>query len=651
MKKSRKMIALALIMCLVLAAVSGCVATPSTGENSHTGGGNGENDPARSAPEGGAALTPPVSKHGDVVELSGYSDVYDFISKLTAQVQYGFTAEESIADGTSKSEPEAANTAEAPVSMENDGADYSGTNVQTAGIDEGDRVKTDGEYIYILKDGVSVVILRAAGADTEKVSEIPLAVTTDASNNGYSENGCEIFVRGDRLVIMKNVYEWSKESENGGRFYRDKSSAKTEIYDITDRAAPKLIKTLAQDGNIYTSRLDGDTVYVVSSYYVYDCEENEEETYIPSVRNDEESSLIAIDDICIPIGCRGTGWSVVSAIDISTGEMKASKATLGSASSVYMSAENIYIVSPEYHNDESEMRIEDQYEVRDYENSSSTSIVKYSTAGGTLGGEKAASVPGYVESQFSLDEYGGNLRMVVTENVHKYTTYYDKKHEFINTKYGDNYQHNSLYVLDTELNIIGSVTGLGEDERVYSARFDGDIGYFVTFRETDPLFAVDLSDPTNPTVLSALKIPGFSEYLHKFTDGRLFGLGMNVNENGNWTEGLKLTMFDITSPADVRELNTAVLKQSWSEALYDHHAVFIDSGKNLIAFPAENEYLFFSYTDDGGFRQEKSLKLDELGTWGIRGMYIGDSFYVCSAGAIIVLDLATLSETARISLF
>ena len=124
----------------------------------------------------------------------------------------------------------------------------------------------------------------------------------------------------------------------------------------------------------------------------------------------------------------------------------------------------------------------------------------------------------------------GNLRVVTTEG-----------------------ETNSVYVLDKELKQIGAIEDLAEDERVYSARFMGEVGYFVTFRETDPLFSVDLSDPEKPKIVGELKIPGFSDYLHFYGEDQLLGIGMNVDEETQITDGVKLSMFDISDKTDVKE--------------------------------------------------------------------------------------------------
>ena len=134
---------------------------------------------------------------------------------------------------------------------------------------------------------------------------------------------------------------------------------------------------------------------------------------------------------------------------------------------------------------------------------------------------------------------------------------------------------NGLYILASNMKEVGSITGLAEGEQVYSARLLGDTGYFVTYEKTDPLFSVDLSDPKNPKIIGKLKIPGFSEYLHFYGENQLLGIGMDVDEDGVTTDGVKLSMFDVSDPSDVKEIETYVLEGTYgTDAGYDYKAVF-----------------------------------------------------------------------------
>jgi len=201
---------------------------------------------------------------------------------------------------------------------------------------------------------------------------------------------------------------------------------------------------------------------------------------------------------------------------------------------------------------------------------------------------------------------------------------------------------------------VGKIEGLAEGQHVKSARFSGDVVYFVTFRQVDPLFTVDLSDPANPKVLSALKIPGFSSYLHPFGEGLLVGLGYSADENTGGTTGVKLSMFDIRDKSDVREAHTQKVKADWTPVMYNHKAILVDVEKNLIAFPADEYYFVYGYDAGSGFVEKGRIKLDFDEKFyymdNVRGLYIDGVFYLVQESAVTALDLISLEKLATLKL-
>ncbi len=259
--------------------------------------------------------------------------------------------------------------------------------------------------------------------------------------------------------------------------------------------------------------------------------------------------------------------------------------------------------------------------------------------------EAEGTVKGTLRDDMAMNEYQGYLRLVTTvesQNVQEIKD--DVTGEVLGYDGMDRITTNSLYVLDEKLDVAGKIENLAKDELVYSARFMGDTGYFVTFRQTDPLFSVDLSDPKQPKVLGELKISGFSEYLHFYREDLLLGIGMEADENTGVTEGLKLSMFDISNPADVKEQSRQNLSDyHYAQALYEYKAVLIDTEKNIFGFQAEgygeemkNSYLLYSY-EDGAFKEVLSIDCSDsdMYSWRVRGTYIGDCFYLmCANGRI-----------------
>jgi uncharacterized secreted protein with C-terminal beta-propeller domain len=192
------------------------------------------------------------------------------------------------------------------------------------------------------------------------------------------------------------------------------------------------------------------------------------------------------------------------------------------------------------------------------------------------------------------------------------------------------------------------VDDLAPDEEVYSCRYMGDVAYFVTFRNTDPLFSVDLSDKRRPKVMGKLKIPGFSNYLHPYADGLLFGLGSDADEETGAVGSLKVSMFDNSDPYDVTEKDKLILDgASYTYAAENHKAVLVDARRSLVAFPADEGYVILNYDRGTGFSRVMDVRLDPAGyddPWywygGLRGVFIGEVFYVVAPDSIHAYDMA-----------
>lgn len=234
-----------------------------------------------------------------------------------------------------------------------------------------------------------------------------------------------------------------------------------------------------------------------------------------------------------------------------------------------------------------------------------------------------ASVPGYILNQFSLDEYEDNLRVATTTSS--------------SFMFGTNESVNDLYVLDNSLKIRGSVQDLGLSERIYSARFVGDKGYVVTFKQIDPFYVFDLSDPDNPRKSGELKIPGYSSYLHPLTDDLVLGLGRDGGR-------VKATLFSVSDPSNPVELSTYVMNESWSEIENNHHAFLQDSDFSVFFIPASNGGYVFSYKDN-----TLTLQTAVADIQAERALYINNYLYVVGKEKIVVLDESSWERVSDLS--
>lgn len=521
---------------------------------------------------------------------------------------------------------------------------YSDTNNQVEGVQEADIVKTDGEYIYTVADG-NVYLLKENGGQPQVLSKIEKVVIPGEEEGFYEreEYVSDIYIAGNRLVLMKCTMDYAAydgavaEDMAPAGCYMGETKYTAAVYDISDRSNPVLLNELGQSGSVISSRMVGNILYLVSNYYVPgEIDEADPATYVPSLYCGDSARKVPAYDIMLLPEPNGTQYLTVSSIDVSdpSGFLD-TQSILGCGSQIYCNSENLFVALG-------------TSETVDNVSKDKTDLYRFSLQDGVITMEDQGSVPGYVLNQFSMDEYNGYFRIVTTETViHYFNDGETASAEPEKTK-------NHLFVLDGAMNIVGSVEDLARGERIYSARFMGDVGYFVTYRQVDPLFTVDLSVPSDPTILSELKVPGFSNYLHPFGDGLLLGFGQDADEESGVTQGLKLSMFDTSDLAAVTEKHTVSLgeKYMWSDACYNHKAILVDTEKNLIGFPAENEYMLYSYSPASGFQKVAQLTLEAGGSddfdYDLRGFYVDDVFYLYGPRGLAAFSMKDFSRLSTL---
>lgn len=490
---------------------------------------------------------------------------------------------------------------------------FSETNLQTEGVDESDIVKTDGSYIYVVS-GNRVVITDIRGGVLQKAGEI------DLSDGNASGQVLELYVNGDILNIVVQTEQTGLSEEDSGDgedvYYID-SQMQTEVrtYDISNPEKPRLKGTIEQDGYYQTSRKIGDVVYLFTCSQttrpVLEREEaiTEKETggWIPLINGETASA----DHIYLSE--RGGQELIVTSVDVNKpDEVVDYTVILNNYVDIYVSTKAFYLYQTNYS-----------------ESGSTTQIAKFGFEQGMMNAVGAASANGSVMDTFAVNEYEGCLRLLTTAG---------------NTITGD--ASNNLYLFDEDLKLTGKLEGMAQGEEIYAARYLGDMAYFVTYRNTDPLFAVDLSDAKNPELVGELKITGFSEYLHFWGEDKLVGIGYETDPDTGEQKGIKLTMFDISNPADLKEEKSVVLTDAdYSQALYNYKCVLADAPWNLFGFTTETygntqslNYRLFSW-EDGTFRELLDLPLDDsLNAQSYRGIYAGDYFYLVSPSEITSYD-------------
>lgn len=533
--------------------------------------------------------------------------------------------------------------------------EYSDTNTQVEGVDEADIVKTDGNYIYYLtKNNLKIV-------DAQKMS---VMATVEFDETDFYSN--ELYVKGDKVIVIGNRYESGRKEYSIDSMYTDimyapgTSYTVIKVFDISNRAKPQLARTVEIEGYYLSSRMIDNDIYLMANKSIYayelknkDIDELDEKDYKPKYKDtaiSDEIKYVEFQDMCYIPNIETANYLNIVSFDVTNNEKANVDTYLGAGSEIYASDKNLYITRVIYNYEE-----ENNY--REYE--TSTEIYKFNLVEGKCNFDKAGEVPGGVLNQFSMDENGEYFRIATTSNKD-----WDSEN---NT--------NNLYVLNAKLEIIGKVEGLAKGERIYSVRFMGDRAYMVTFVETDPLFVIDLSNPTNPTVLGELKIPGYSKYLHPYDETHIIGFGERTKVvNYGYgdqviTDGMKMALFDVTDPNNPKELYSVDIGErgTYSELLYNHKALLFSKEKNIIAFPisvTEDDYevtfqgaIVYGLNLEEGFTLkgeishiEEGYDLYKSGNRVNRIIYINDKLYTLSNDLIKVTDMNTMEELDHIDL-
>ena len=578
-----------------------------------------------------------------------YEDIYASMSSAWEKINYvsrgeppaGEMNEAGTEIAVEESAPAADMAAKQEMSTNAAASDtYGETNVQTAGVDEGDIVKNDGRYLY----------QKIRVKDEEQSKWVIQIIDT---KNGLQEieridgiDGIiEFYIWEDVLVVIEEKYlDTAAKKMSGGMVacydvaYFDNFYHEITFFDIKDRSQPKGIKRFTLQGQYASSRIADGYFYGFSKYYANPGEnEKDYDAYIPVM----DGARLQADRIYLPEETDATSYLVLVAIDLrNPTAFTDTTGIVADGNLYYVSSENIFVADAK------------PMERKKGWSSNKTSLLKFSYEKGKFALHAMGEVKGQLEGSFSMDEYEDCLRVVTTVREYQYQDVFDDRTgETIGWNISNDRENNALYVLDEKLDIVGKIEGLAPNEQIYSARFMGDTGYFVTFSQVDPLFTVDLSNPKEPKVLSELKVSGFSEYLHLYGEDRLLGIGMEADEETGRQEGMKLSIFDVSDKTNVTEITKENLKKyEYSEALYNHRAVMISVGKNIFGFEAEGyrdgyykDYVVFTYENDTFLQKLKvSTKSADGGYYSARGTFIGDIFYLLLGdGTVRSYDLNT----------
>ena len=578
-----------------------------------------------------------------------------------------------------------------------DEGSYYETYDQEEGVREADIVKTDGEYIYYLTnqyeyyEDSSHALIRVAGADNGTFTssgsiEVNEYIHTPFGDDySYNVYVSEMYLYNDMLAVIGTINSWRYSYYDDEEYsYNIEDNTETFVSFFTTGEQPQYIDTYYQEGYFSDVRIAPDGyMYLISSYSTaaYSEIDGQEEIsrYIPTCGVGEDIVYIAPEDILLPEeefeDSEWLSYTVIGSLDLNETGVAApvqTKALAGYSGTIYCSADNMYTA----------------YGWEDSE------ITRIAIGAGEIVPAASCEVEGRIHDQFSMSEYGGYFRVAVTKDTYeeKYYSYSNDDDDYWWDVFGwvsdsdeNGYyvksfvsRDNRVYVFDLDLNMVGSIEGFGENEEVKSVSFNDDMAYVVTYEQTDPLFAIDLSDPAAPAILDELTLPGYSTYMQQWDDGLLLGFGVIESDwEAGLYSGVKLVMFDNSDPSELEELGEYILRglndgesefYVYSSAQWNRKALMIAPEKNLIGFPISEDiyssdytwsgkysYLFFSY-EDGEFVQRGEITVEQADgsdAWYAdidpdRALYIGDYVYVMSGSKFYAADIETLSITDEI---
>lgn len=534
-------------------------------------------------------------------------------------------------------------------------SDYSTTNIQVENVDEADIVKTDGEYVYSISDDTVYITYAKNPTEMNIVAKIE-----EPLSNVYPE---DLILQNNKLIIISG------------------NTIKTvvKIYDLADIENPDKIKEFELNKEYYTSRYINGNLYVISSGRVTS-EGNLEYVEDGAIVNPDKPNAYKINDL------NTRKQTVIASYNLNAPENKIKvQSYLMDIENAYISEKNMYLIDNGYSGSR-DVEFSDIFGLKGLlgisdaiEESDSTygsSIYKFNfKEDGSVEYQTKTRVEGTTIDQFSLDEKDDNIRIALYSST----------------------KGSRVVVLDNNLKQLGETAYLAKGEKMYSARFVGDRAYLVTYKNMDPLYSIDLSDPANPKALGALKIPGYSTYLQPYDENHIIGFGFQTeeivrrNSLGRVTStsakvtGMKMALFDVTDISNPKMISEEVIGDSKtnSTVLENHKALLLDKERNLLAIPIKNYTTDLSITENDDISSAtksytsylKSRTYNKVGyavysldiangfnlrgiithdvnskdyTSDIRGLYIDDTLYTVSNKEIKANNIDTLAEIKEI---
>ncbi len=564
----------------------------------------------------GQALFRDPAVPAGAVQLVSFNSCDDALGKLKKAAReylgpwgFGWAAGSGSAmnDGRAAAPDAAAPAAGAPAPAQEDSAkglgsagdpgsagtpDYSGTNTHEAGVDEPDIIKTDGRRIITVSQG----LLRVVDARSRRlVGELDLR-TDPQDPVQWAQT--DLLLQGDRALVLipGSGYGYRAPLSTGAVPDRVRPGPVDPAQIFGPRlvlvelsaGAPLVASSYTVDGELIDARQVGSTARVVVRsgprlMFDYAGQPTDAErlaanrAVIDAAGPDEwlprfevtsggtaTRGRVSCNAVSRPATYTGTTMVSVLSFDLDRPALTSGDpvTVVADGDTVYSNGPSLYIANDQRWRS---APVVDGPAKRPTVRET-TDLYKFETAaGGRPRYVAAGTVGGSLLNQYSLSEWDDHLRVATTTGSQQSTVY-------------------ALRQQGKQLVVVGKVTGLGKGERIYAVRFVGPVGYVVTFRQTDPLYTVDLHNPTAPKVLGELKIPGYSAYLHPVGDGRLIGIGQAATDQGR-VQGTQVSLFDVSNLSDPKRLAQFHLRYGHSEAEFDPHAFLYWPQTGLLVVP------------------------------------------------------------------
>jgi uncharacterized secreted protein with C-terminal beta-propeller domain len=453
---------------------------------------------------------------------------------------------------------------------------YTGTNVQVQGVDELDRVKTDGTHLFVSTHD-SVALINAYPPN----STARLSTLSFPNNQVLGLESAQ-----DRLMVVVQTGSWA-------------GAIEFLLYNTTSLASPVLMQNVTMTGDYVGARMADGYLYAIIQQpsYIFDGQGNATAAMPVVSQEGVQTELSPTSVYYTNNTAQISFYTMIPSISMSTGKESVVSVLTGPSATIYVSTSNIYVAYTNYL---------DLYDVDGIpgnawsggvitpqlvEQSQNSTVLRASYTNGTVTAAKAGIVPGTVLNQFSMDEYNGYFRIATS----RFTTI-----DGVATTSDD------VYVFDQNMSQVSSLQNIAPGENIYAVRFAGDVGYVVTYQQIDPLFVISFKDITKPVILSALKVSGYSDYLHPLAGGYLLGVGKESvpASSGNFSYylGLKVSLFKVEAngtSAQVAKLDIGD-RGTDSPVLSDHLAFTYDPTKNITVIPLTLYVVSGNSTYEGG---------------------------------------------------